>query len=134
MEDFERRISKQQSEETADNQFYVFHYDCWKYDYYEEPLLAIVIAMLDNVQDKLSEGLERAAQSLWENVKENLYAVMGEACKNKIGVNLLEIGKFVDKIKEDTESERIKIDELSGFRKVLEKREKKLKGWQRTKQ
>ena len=128
LEEFERRISKQQSEETADNQFYVFHYDCWKYDYYEEPLLAIVIAMLDTVQDKLSEGLERAAQSLWENVKENLYAVMGEACKNKIGVNLLEIGKFVDKIKEDTESERIKIDELSGFRKVLEKTRKEIKG------
>ena len=83
LEEFERQISELQSEETADNQFYVFHYDCWKYDYYEEPLLAIVIAMLDTVQDKLSRGLECAAQNLWENAKENLYAVMGEACNRK---------------------------------------------------
>ena len=51
LKELERSLSPVQSEETADDRFYVFHYDCWKYDYYEEPLLAIVIAMLDAVQD-----------------------------------------------------------------------------------
>lgn len=27
-----------QKEETADDWYFVFHYNCWQYDYYEEPL------------------------------------------------------------------------------------------------
>ena len=27
----------------------VFRYNCWKYDYYEEPLIAIVAAILDQI-------------------------------------------------------------------------------------
>ena len=43
----ENRLAIIQSEETNDNKYIVFHYDCWKYDYYEEPLIAIVAALND---------------------------------------------------------------------------------------
>ena len=35
----------------AGEKFMVFHYNCWQYDYYTEPLIAIVSAMLDNMDE-----------------------------------------------------------------------------------
>lgn len=43
----ENKLSTWQNEEKADNQYLVFHYNCWQYDYYNEPLYAIVTAMYD---------------------------------------------------------------------------------------
>lgn len=119
LEEFEHRISERQSEETKDDQFYVFHYNCWKYDYYEEPLQAIVIAMLDEVQDKISTVAKKAAEKLRANVEEKLRKIVGEICKNKIGINLVEIVDFVDDAKKNVETEKESVDQLAGFRKAL---------------
>lgn len=45
IEKFEEQLKDIQSEETCDNKYFVFHYDCWKYDYYDEPAIAIIAAM-----------------------------------------------------------------------------------------
>ena len=128
LEKLERSISPVQSEETADNQYYVFHYDCWKYDYYEEPLLAIIIAMLDAVQDRLSKITKGVVEQSWKKVKEKLYEVMGEVSKNKIGCDLVKIADEIWKgAKEEEEAERAEVDHLSGFRKVLEKTREEIK-------
>ncbi len=34
------------------NQFLVFHYNCWKYDYYSKPLIAIVSAMQEGIDEE----------------------------------------------------------------------------------
>ena len=44
---YEERLNAIQSEETANDKYFVIRYNCWKYDYYEEPLVAIVAAMID---------------------------------------------------------------------------------------
>lgn len=46
LEELERRLSPVVNEDTYDDKFYVFHYNCWQYDYYEEPSVAIISAML----------------------------------------------------------------------------------------
>ena len=50
LEKFEEEIKEIQLEETGDTKYFVFHYDCWKYDYYEEPAIAIIAAMLGIVE------------------------------------------------------------------------------------
>lgn len=49
---FEERLSQYQSEETATDKYLIIRYNCWKYDYYEEPLVAIVTAMIDVINQK----------------------------------------------------------------------------------
>ena len=49
---YEKQIEVIHTENEATNQYLVFRYDCWKYDYYEEPLIAIVAAMLDAIDEK----------------------------------------------------------------------------------
>lgn len=47
LEQLEKELEVLQNEETQNDRFYVFHYNCWQYDYYEEPAVAIVSAMLE---------------------------------------------------------------------------------------
>lgn len=48
--------------------FFVFHFNCWQYDYYEEPLIAIVAAMLDSVDQET----HIFSQSLREKAKQGM--------------------------------------------------------------
>ena len=45
--EFEKQIAQYGQQDTTLNRFLLFHYDCWKYDYYAEPLTAIISVMLD---------------------------------------------------------------------------------------
>lgn len=46
---FEKQISLFQSPEAAGDRYILFHYNCWQYDFYEEPAIAIVTAMRDEI-------------------------------------------------------------------------------------
>lgn len=54
LEKLEKNLSEIQNEETADNRYFIIHYNSWKYDYYEEPLVAIVSAIVNALdEDKI---------------------------------------------------------------------------------
>ena len=118
---FEEQLKYVQSEETADSKYFVFHYDCWKYDYYDEPAIAIVASMLDETDRELSlfsAGMKDAGKLALETVKKTLLTVADELCKNKIGISLVEIAS--DVLKEHDSVKDRKFDSLYGFKKALE--------------
>ena len=51
---FEEQISIFQDPNAAGDRYYVLRYNCWQYDYYEEPAVALVSAMLDAVREQSS--------------------------------------------------------------------------------
>ena len=110
LEKFEEEIKEIQSEETGDTKYFVFHYDCWKYDYYEEPAIAIIAAMLDATDRELnvftSEQRDVVKKMAWETAKETLKVVASELCKNKVGIDLVEIATntIEERMKEDDNS------------------------------
>ena len=123
LDKFEKEIKEIQSEQTHDNKYFVFHYDCWEYDYYEEPIIAIIAAMLNATDKELhiftADQRNSAKKMAWKVTKEILNTVAGELCKNKIGINLVEIatnpaGSF-------TEKSNNSFDSLYGFKCALEK-------------
>ncbi|MBQ6844029.1 MAG: hypothetical protein IJO60_05250 [Agathobacter sp.] len=122
LERFENRLKDIHSEETFDNKYFVFHYDCWEYDYYDEPAIAIISSMLD-VADKQvnlisSEVKELAIGTAWGTARDILAIVAGELCKNKIGIDLVTV--FNESLKEQKD---IKIDDFNkvhGFKRALE--------------
>lgn len=119
LEKFEQSMKIMQSEETADNKFFVFHYNCWKYDYYEEPSIAIISAMLDAIDDELSI-VDPKMQAVWEKVKESLGTVAGKFVENHIGVDIVEVYKDIVQKKESDESKRREFDHLFAFNKTLD--------------
>lgn len=125
LEKFEEQLKSFQLEETAGDKYYVFHYDCWKYDYYEEPVIAIIAAMLDEIDRELSlfsKDVEDAGKVAVETVKTTLKKIASELCKNKIGIDLVDIASGVlDK----TDKKKVKdFDSLYGFKKALEETRK----------
>lgn len=122
LEKFENEIKLAASEETVDDKYLVFHYDCWKYDYYEEPAIAIVAAMQDTTDKELSvfsKTVENGAKLAWNTTKGVLTKVASELCKNKIGIDLVEIASEVlEDYDEDKDKE---FDSLYGFKRALDK-------------
>jgi len=91
LEMFMKRISDIYSEETADNKYFVFNYNCWRYDYYKEPSVAIVSSMLDVAQKELAilnPDVDRKLVEGWKLVKENLAKIAGKFVEKHVGIDL----------------------------------------------
>lgn len=120
LEELERRLSPVVNEDTYDDKFYVFHYNCWQYDYYEEPSIAIISAMLEASEN----GINKVAKASWETAKKILTEVAGEYVKNKIGVNIVETFQSE---KTGIDNEKFKFDQMFAFKKTLDETREKLK-------
>ena len=90
---FEEQISIFQDPKAAGDKYYVLRYNCWQYDYYEEPAVAIVAAMLDAVREKSrilpepSEGI-KAFFSTVLDVGEN---ILDQIVSEKLGFSPSEL-------------------------------------------
>lgn len=114
--------------EYHSDKYIVFHYNCWQYDYYKEPLIAIVAAMLDSVDEEnhlLPENLRDKAKAGMELAKPVLNKIATDFVKNKIGVDLTEVithvtnyKSFLGKIKQHRATSR-SFDEFYSFKKAI---------------
>lgn len=91
---FEKKLNAARSEWTGRNQYFVIRYNCWKYDYYEEPLVAIVatmIAMIERKAQLFPEGKQK--QEILSALKATgvaLLNIANSAVKKKTGLDLKE--------------------------------------------
>lgn len=90
----EKKLEEIQSEVTCSNKYLVFHYNCWEYDYYEEPLVAIVASMLDTIDEKenlISNDMKSKIKGLLKAVGSALLSKGNEVIKEKTGIEIKEI-------------------------------------------
>ena len=121
--------------EYHSDKYIVFHYNCWQYDYYEEPLIAIVAAMLDSVDEEnhlLPENLRDKAKAGMELAKPVLKKIATDFVKNKIGVDLTDVVSTANSFKEAVDSEEKKraeaysFDEFYSFKKAIQQAQKEI--------
>lgn len=48
----QEKLEVEQNDETADNKYFIIRYNSWKYDYYSEPLAAIVAELMITIEEK----------------------------------------------------------------------------------
>lgn len=118
LEQLEKELEVLQNEETQNDRFYVFHYNCWQYDYYEEPAVAIVSAMLEK-RGKDNKA-EMTLQKEYTDLKTVLGKIAGEFTKNKIGINLVELCNELEENKGDKRENPSDFDEMFAFKKTLD--------------
>ena len=82
LEEIERRLSEDKSKK-----YLVIHYNCWQYDYYDEPLVALVSA-LDDFADSMETIPGDAKAEIKEIVKTIGTNLFVQFVKNKTGVDL----------------------------------------------
>ena len=88
----EERLNPIQSEETNTDRYFVIRYNCWKYDYYEEPIVAIVAALLKAIERKINllddcEEKSRIIGMLKAATTEFL-SIANDAISEKYGINI----------------------------------------------
>ena len=130
VEEIEEQLSILQSEETPKERFVVFHYNCWQYDYYEEPAIAIISAMRDSiiVKRKIADGkVENTFRAGCKLAGEKLEEIVGFYIENKIGVNLVEWVQEIIEKKENIDAAGRGFDKLFSFNQTIEKVRKDLR-------
>ena len=111
----EKKLKGEQDGETASDKYAVFHYNCWQYDYYAEPIVAIVAAMLDVI-----EANDTILPKEYKAKIKGFLKVIGTGLLNKAG-NIVEeytgvdVNKFVNIIREGNEKAAEEIDKEHAF-------------------
>ena len=127
---FERQAQREHVEGEELPRYLIFRYNCWEYDYYEEPLVAIVASILDQIDKKenlLSADLKERIVALLKVIGKGLLKKAVHLIDDKTGVDL---EKAVEVIKEGGEAaeEAIKesheYDLYFDFKKNLKKLQK----------
>lgn len=119
LEKLEEKLELEMNEDTFDNRYFVFHYNCWKYDYYEEPAIAIVSALKDKVDDEFCKEIQGAIKDSWEVAKKTINAMAKVFVKNKIGIDLVQVYADIKDEKEERETKEKEFDSLFAFNRAL---------------
>lgn len=102
------------NEEIDKSKYVVFNYNCWQYDYYEEPLVAIISNIQDNIQycGKYYEE-EFLKEQRAKRGMDAVYSIGNSVFKKFTGVDLQKIGKNALDINKEYSKE-------NSFKKVIE--------------
>lgn len=129
IEEIEERLKGFQSEETNSDRYFVFHYNCWQHDYYEEPAVAIISAMLASIKKDevlVNEEAERVIKAGYEFVGEELKKIAGLYIENRIGINLISWAENINNHKEKNQKAEHEFDQMFNFSQTIEKVRTKL--------
>ena len=128
---FEEKLSQYQSEETAFDKYFIVHYNCWKYDYYEEPLVAIVAAMIDIINEKTrlwnDEKKKAKILGILKSVGMALLSMANGNIKEKTGVDIKKVFKVVKRGEKEGEEKYEKSNEYDvyfSFKQALDRMQK----------
>ena len=125
---FEEQLIQIQSEETDTDKYFVVRYNSWKYDYYDEPLIAIVSAIISEIEEKtkLFPDSEEKQEiiGMFKATGASLFSIVNAMIKEKIGVDILDsYSKITQGEKEGAEKyeKEHEYDTYLGLNKVIDK-------------
>ncbi len=88
---FEEQLNMIQSEETFTDRYFVIRYNSWKFDYYEEPLVAIVSTMIAAIEEKTKlfpdSQEKREILGMLKATGVALLSIANDAVKEKTGLD-----------------------------------------------
>lgn len=88
----QERLEEKQSEQTADNKYFIIRYNSWKYDYYEEPVIALVVSIVRVIENKIKLMPDSKTKSkglgILKAAGEALLSVTNDVLKNKTGIDV----------------------------------------------
>lgn len=124
---FEEQAQKYGQEGTVLDQYVIFRYNCWEYDYYEEPLIAIVASILEQYEKKILFLQEEEKAILKESliyIGKELLSIIRTGVKVAYGIDIKPAITGTAEIMEAAQSridENHAYDSLFAFKTVLRK-------------
>lgn len=109
------------NKEIDKSKYVVFNYNCWQYDYYEEPLVAIISNIQDNIQYcKKYYRKEFSKECTANKGMTAVYSTINSVIKKFSGVDLQKIGENALNINKE-------YDKNNSFKKIIAELQKHLK-------
>lgn len=120
-------------EEKFENEkdFIIFKYNAWSNNYYEEPLVAIITTMIDQLNDYYETTAKGLAKEIFRDTAKSLFEILKTICKSTAillgGDKLVQVGEEVKKcskkVKKHAESRMIEnnVDNYNTLKQTLEK-------------
>lgn len=124
---FEEKLGQILFEETSIDKYFIIRYNSWKYDYYEEPLVAIVATMISTIEEKTKMFPDckekREMLGMLKAAGVSLLSLGNAVVKEKTGIDFQKAYETVLQGKEDGAEAYEKIHEYDvyfGFNKVMD--------------
>ena len=105
---FEEQAKNIGKEGEINDRYLIFRYNCWEYDYYEEPLVAIVASMLDQINkgvDLLPDELKTKTVAILKVIGKGLVKKAFQLVEEKMGIGLEEVVEIIKDGGEEAEKE-----------------------------
>ena len=77
------------NEDNYINKYFIFRYNAWELDFYEDPLIAIVITLVEQLNQLRLVKLDKALQELIKKATEILVTICGQISKKVLGVDIV---------------------------------------------
>ena len=92
---FERQLSLFQDPNAAGERYVIFHYNCWQYDFYEEPAIAIVAAICNEISkyNSILPQLPQTIRTTLGTVGNIGKELLGSYLQTKLGCNPMVLGE-----------------------------------------
>ena len=88
----QEKLEVEQNEKIADNKYFIIRYNSWKFDYYEEPVIALVASIVRVIEKKIKLIPDSKTKSkgigILKAACEALLSVTNDVLKNKIGIDV----------------------------------------------
>ena len=111
-----------QSEDTADDRFFIIEYDCWKNNFYQEPIVGILSVFLQKIRSEnsfMTEEMQKNMRGMADVIEKRLIEYAGKVMEQKIGINLMQFLVEVKDSKEEREKDDYAFDELYNLKNTL---------------
>lgn len=125
---FEEQMQDVYHDGTDLPRYLVFRYNCWEYDYYEEPLVAIIASMMDQLEDKvnlLSGEAKAKIAGVMSGLKELLTESAFDFVEQRYGISARVISAAFFKGVEQKPDHSY--DDMFNFKKQLRKMQEEIK-------
>ena len=116
LEKLQNQLEREQSEELNNDRYFVCYYDCWKYDYYDEPIISIITSMMQTIEDKQKIVSEEIKQKFLDKTKKVLQWVGCGLIKKKFGLDIKDLANDIL----DSANIEKGYDKYYGFQQILE--------------
>lgn len=123
LEMLQDKLRIQQNEETIDDRYLVINYNCWQYDYYDEPAVALVSAMLDSIDKEnslISPGADVKILATWDLIKTETKKIAGKFTENHIGIDVVETFEKIKNNENEIKKDSNDFDPIFKFKKTLD--------------
>lgn len=120
LDKIQERLQVEQSEITNTERFFVVRYDCWKYDYYEEPIIAIVSVLREKIEQYVKMLSDSTKRAVLVTARNAITKIAFEAVKSTTGIDL-------DGIIENPEEVEKIYDKYFGFQNAIKEMQNQIK-------